>query len=388
MRIKEIYIHQKADWPNFYWKQEAILEQLSEVRNMQGRIMGRMEGFGFKGQEAAVLKNLTIDVIKTSDIEGENLPENEVRSSIARRLGITIEDKVKVSRSVEGIVEITLDACTNFEAALTKERLCNWHAALFPTGRSGMHKITVGDWRKDDKEPMQVVSGAMGKEKIHFVAPESLLLESEMNTFLFWFNNEQTIDPVIKAALAHFWFITIHPFDDGNGRIARVVADMQLARSDKSAQRFYSMSAQIREQRNDYYGILEKCQQGTMDITAWMKWFLQCLQSALGTTSEVLSKVLVKSNFWEQHNDRNLNARQRNMLNKILDGFEGKLNTSKWAKINKCSADTALRDIQALIEMDILMKEEGEGKNTSYKLVAEGRSLQSFAQQNQTPPSF
>jgi Fic family protein len=372
MRIKEIYIHQKADWPNFYWKQEAILEQLSEVRNMQGRIMGRMEGFGFTGQEAAVLKNLTIDVIKTSDIEGEHLPENEVRSSIARRLGITIEDTIKVSRSVEGIVEITLDACTNFEAALTKERLCDWHAALFPTGRSGMHKITVGDWRKDDKGPMQVVSGAMGKEKIHFEAPESALLENEMNTFLFWFNNEQTIDPVIKAALAHFWFITIHPFDDGNGRIARVIADMQLARSDKSPLRFYSMSAQIGEQRNDYYAILEKCQQGTMDITAWMKWFLQCLQSALETTSDVLSKILVKSNFWEQHNDKNLNARQRTMLNKLLDGFEGKLNTSKWAKINKCSADTALRDIHALIEMGILMKEEGEGKNTSYCLKVDG----------------
>ncbi len=372
MRIKEIYIHQKPDWPNFYWKQEAILEQLSEVRNMQGRIMGRMEGFGFTGQEAAVLKNLTIDVIKTSDIEGEHLPENEVRSSIARRLGITIEDKVKVSRSVEGIVEITLDACTNFDASLTKERLCDWHAALFPTGRSGMHKITVGDWRKDDKGPMQVVSGAMGKEKIHFEAPSSLLLENEMSKFLFWFNNEQTIDPVLKAALAHFWFITVHPFDDENGRIARVIADMQLARSDKSAQRFYSMSAQIREQRNDYYAILEKCQQGTMDITAWMKWFLQCLQLALNATTNLLSKVLEKSIFWEQHNDKNLNTRQRNMLNKLLDGFEGKLNTSKWAKINKCSADTALRDIQALVEMDILMKEEGGGRNTAYILKVEG----------------
>ncbi len=368
MRINKTYIHQKPDWPNFYWKQEAILEQLSEVRNMQGRIMGRMEGFGFMGQKAAVLKNLTIDVIKTSDIEGEYLPENEVRSSIARRLGITIEDKVKVSRSVEGIVEITLDACTNFDASLTKERLCDWHAALFPKGRSGMHKITVGHWRKDDKGPMQVVTGDMGKEKVHFVAPNATLLKNEMSKFLFWFNNEQTIDPVIKAALAHFWFITIHPFDDGNGRIARVIADMQLARSDKSAQRFYSMSAQIREQRNEYYTILEKCQQGTMDITAWMKWFLQCLQSALETTSDLLSLVLVKSIFWEMHNDKNLNARQRSMLNKLLDGFEGKLNTTKWAKINKCSADTALRDIQALIEMDILMKEEAEGRNTSYRL--------------------
>jgi Fic family protein len=368
MRSKKTYIHQKEDWPNFYWKQESILELLSKVRNRQGRIMGRMEALGFNGQAAAVIKNLTIDVVKTSEIEGEQLKENEVRSSIARRLGITIEDKVKVSRTVEGIVEITLDACTNYEAALTKERLCSWQAALFPTGRSGMHKITVGDWRKDDKEPMQVVSGAMGKEKIHYEAPESLLLENEMNKFLFWFNNEQTIDPVIKAALAHFWFITIHPFDDGNGRIARVVADMQLARSDKSAQRFYSMSAQIRAQRNEYYAMLEKCQQGTMDITAWMKWFLQCLQNALEATSEVLSDVLIKSTFWEQHHDENLNTRQRYMLNKLLDGFEGKLNTSKWAKINKCSTDTALRDIQALLELQILRKEDGGGRNTAYEL--------------------
>jgi Fic family protein len=368
MRIKKIYIHQKEDWPNFYWKQESILELLSDVRNKQGRIMGRMEAFGFNGQQAVMLKNLTIDVVKTSEIEGEQLKENEVRSSIARRLGIAIEDKVKVSRSVEGIVEITLDASMHFETTLTKERLCNWHAALFPAGRSGMHKITVGNWRKDDKGPMQVVSGAMGKEKIHFEAPESLILENEMNAFLFWFNNEQTIDPVIKAALAHFWFITIHPFDDGNGRIARVIADMQLARSDKSTQRFYSMSAQIREQRNEYYNMLEKCQQGTMDITAWMKWFLKCLQNALNTTTEMLSDVLVKSNFWDQHRDKNLNVRQKNMLHKLLDGFEGKLNTSKWAKINKCSTDTALRDIQMLIALDILIQLEGAGRNTAYKL--------------------
>lgn len=366
MRTNKTYIHQKSDWPSFFWKQEAILEQISVVRNLQGRIMGRMEAFGFKGQEEAILKNLTLDVVKTCDIEGEHLQEIEVRSSIARRLGIVLEEKVKVSRSVEGIVEITLDACTNFEASLTKERICAWHAALFPTGRSGMHKITIGDWRKNEKGPMQVVSGAIGNEKIHFEAPDALLLENEMDKFLFWFNNEETIDPVLKAALSHFWFITIHPFDDGNGRIARVLADMQLARSDKSPLRFYSMSAQIREQRNEYYAILEKCQQSTLDITAWMKWFLQCLQSALETTSELLSRIFVKSKFWERHNDKNLNARQRSMLNKLLDGFEGKLNTSKWAKINKCSADSALRDIKALIEMDILIKEEAAGKNTSY----------------------
>jgi Fic family protein len=370
MQFSKTYIHQREDWPNFYWKQEAILELLSEVRNMQGRIMGRMEALGFDGQGAAVLKNLTIDVIKTSDIEGEQLKENEVRSSIARRLGIAIEDKVKISRNVEGIVEITLDASIHYEAPLTKERLCNWQAALFPTGRSGMHKITIGNWRKDDKGPMLVVSGAMGKEKIHFEAPDALLLEAEMNKFLFWFNNEQTIDPVIKAALAHFWFITIHPFADGNGRIARAIADMQLARSDKSAQRFYSMSTQIRTQRNAYYAILEKCQKGTMDITAWMKWFLACLQAALETTSEVLYKVTAKSAFWEQHNNKNLNARQRNMLNKLLDGFEGKLNTGKWAKINKCSTDTALRDIQSLVALNILRKEDGGGRNTAYQLNA------------------
>jgi Fic family protein len=368
MRQKEIYIHQKPDWPNFVWKQEAVLELLSTVRNKQGRIMGRMEVFGFSNQRKALLENLTADIVKTSDIEGETLSTKEVRSSIARRLGIVIEDTVAVSRNVEGIVEITLDACNKFDEPLTKERLCNWHAALFPLGKSGMHTITAGNWRKDDKGPMQVISGAMGKEKIHFEAPASLLIENEMKRFLYWFNNEQTTDPVLKAAVAHFWFITIHPFDDGNGRIARVIADMQLARSDKSAQRFYSMSTQIREQRNAYYDILEKCQQGTMDITAWMKWFLQCLNNALEATDDLLAAALYKTKFWDLHKAKPLNSRQHNMINKLLDGFDGKLNSSKWAKINKCSADTALRDIQALMNWGILIKEVGGGRSTGYML--------------------
>jgi Fic family protein len=372
MRRKEIYIWQKPDWPHFYWKQEALLDALSAVRNKQGRIMGRMEAFGLLGQGEALLQNLTVDVVKTSDIEGEVLNNQEVRSSIARRLGMVIENNKVPGRNVEGIVEITLDASSRFGEPLTKERLCGWHAALFPTGRSGMFLITVGDWRKDGNGPMQVVSGAMGKEKVHFEAPESAVLEQEMNRFLFWFNNDETMNPVLKAAVAHFWFLTIHPFDDGNGRIARAIADMQLARSDNSAQRFYSMSAQIREQRSGYYSILEKCQQGTSDITAWMQWFLQCLDKALDATTTLLGAIFYKAKFWDAHRGKPLNTRQRNMLNKLLDGFDGKLTSGKWAKITKCSADTALRDIQALVEMNILIKDEAGGRSTSYLLKPDG----------------
>jgi Fic family protein len=368
MQQKEIYIYQKQGWPNFTWKQESLLDLLSAVRNKQGRIMGRMEGFGFTDQSKAMLENLTTDIVKTSSIEGEILNANEVRSSIAKRLGIAINESVPAGRNVEGIVEIIVDACNQFDKPLTKERLCNWHAALFPLGKSGMHNITAGNWRKDDKGPVQVVSGAMGKEKIHYEAPASELVENEMNRFIFWFNNEQTIDPVLKAGVAHFWFITIHPFDDGNGRIARVLADMQLARSDNSTLRFYSMSAQIREQRKGYYDMLEKSQQGTMDITAWIKWFLQCLLDALHATDDVLAIVMQKAKFWQQHKGSKLNTRQHKMLYKLWDGFEGKLNTSKWAKINNCSADTALRDIQTLIQMNILIKEEAGGRSTNYVL--------------------
>ncbi len=368
MRRIQTYIHQKTDWPNFTWKQDAILEILSMVRNKQGRIMGRMEAFGFNDQQNALLENLTSDILKTSEIESEILNKNEVRSSIARRLGIVIENPANISQNVEGIVEITLDACNNFNKPLNKERLFNWHAALLPLGKSGMYNITTGNWRKDDKGPMQVVSGAMGKEKIHFEAPTSILVEKEMNFFLDWFNNELQMDPVLKAAVAHFWFITIHPFDDGNGRIARTIADMQLAKSDKSAQRFYSMSTQINNERKAYYDVLEKSQKGNLDITNWMQWFLECLNKAIDATDNSLSNVLQKAKFWSINITKQFNARQQLMVNKMLDGFEGKLNNSKWAKINKCSADTALRDIQALQNWGILIKEEGGGRNTSYML--------------------
>jgi Fic family protein len=368
MRVKEVYIWQKSGWPRFWWQQEALLGPLSAVRNKQGRLMGSMEALGMMNQEEALLQNLTADVLKTSDIEGEVLSNNEVRSSIARRLGIAVDENTVPGRHVEGIVEITLDACSRFAEPLSKQRLCNWHAALFPTGRNGMFAITVGDWRKDEKGPMQVVSGAMGKEKVQFEAPEAAAVEAEMGRFLYWFNTDNTMEPVLKAATAHFWLLTIHPFDDGNGRIARAVADMQLARSDGSPKRFYSMSAQIREQRKGYYDILEKCQQGTLDITAWMLWFLQCLDKALDASALLLESIFAKARFWEAHRHKTLNTRQHTMLNKLLDGFEGKLTSGKWAKITKCSADTALRDIQALIEMNILVRETGGGRSTGYRV--------------------
>jgi Fic family protein len=365
-----IYIHQLPNWPEFYWSQSKVGTALSEVRHRQGRLLGRMEGMGFHLQAEASLQTLTLDVLKTSEIEGENLDREQVRSSIARRLGMDIGGLVPADRNVEGVVEMMLDATQNFNTELTEERMFAWHASLFPTGRSGMHKIVTGAWR-DNKpdDPMQVVSGSIGKELVHFEAPASELLSREMEQFMNWFNKEYSIDPVIKAAIAHLWFLTIHPFDDGNGRIARAIADMQLSRSDSTSQRFYSMSAQIRKERTDYYNILEETQKGTLDITRWIEWFLSCLDRAIGSTDETLSMVLRKARFWEKHAESSFNNRQLIMLNKFLNGFEGKLNSSKWAKIAKCSQDTALRDIQNLVERQVLVKEPGGGRSTSYELV-------------------
>lgn len=343
---------------------------LSEVRHKQGRLLGKLEGLGFQLREEATLETLTQDVIKSSEIEGESLPIDQVRSSIARRLGIEIAGETTVSRNVEGVVEMMLDATQQYDQALTVERLFGWHAALFPTGRSGMHKISVGSWRDDAKGPMQVVSGAMGKERVHYQAPEASRLQSEMEKFLSWFNAPSATDPVLKAAIAHLWFVTVHPFDDGNGRIARAIADMQLARADGSRQRFYSMSAQIQRERNQYYDILESTQKGDMDITPWLLWFLDCLNRAIASSEQNLSGVIRKAKFWEAQQVAILNERQRRMLNKLMDGFEGKLTTSKWAKIAKCSPDTALRDIQDLMEKGILEKEEGGGRSTSYRIKA------------------
>lgn len=361
------YIYQFTDWPQLFWDEDIISPILVKVRHNQGRILGRMEGLGFSLQAEASLENLTLDVLKSSEIEGEILNPDQVRSSIARRLGMDIAGLVPADRNVEGVVEMMLDATQNYADMLTEERLFSWHAALFPTGRSGMHKIVVGNWRKNTKDdPMQVVSGPMGKERVHFHAPDSDIISEEMKKFLSWFNGESQVDPVLKAAVAHLWFVTLHPFDDGNGRIARTITDMQLSRAEKTQHRFYSMSTEIRRQRADYYKILESTQKDTLDITAWIEWFLNCLEHALISTNETLAGILRKARFWEKHAAINLNSRQRLLLNKMLDGFEGKLTSSKWAKIAKCSQDTAGRDIQDLIEKNILVKEPSGGRSTSY----------------------
>jgi Fic family protein len=365
-----VYIHQLTDWPHFSWQQDQFTALLVEVRHRQGKLMGRMEGLGVQLQSEATLQTLTLDVLKSSEIEGELLDAEQVRSSIARRLGMDIARLVPADRHVEGIAEMMLDATQQYSQPLSEDRLFGWHATLFPTGRIGMHKIVVGAWRDDKKDDrMQVVSGPMGKEKVHYEAPDADRLPAEMKHFINWFNENATIDAVIKSAIAHLWFVTIHPFDDGNGRIARAIADMQLARADGTPRRFYSMSAQIRKERKEYYDILETTQKGSLDITRWLLWFLRCLDRAIAATDEILSGVLKKARFWEKHSATPLNNRQRIILNKLLDGFDGKLNTSKWAKISKTSQDTALRDIQDLIEKQVLVKEAGGGRSTSYLLM-------------------
>lgn len=363
------YIHQKENWPNFKWDNTSIIELISEVRNLQGRIVGKMESLGFHLRNEAVLETLTLDVIKSTEIEGEFLDVDQVRSSLARRLGIEIENTVYSERNVDGVVDMLIDATQNFENALTKERLFNWHFALFPTGRSGIYEIIVGNWRNDTTGSMQVVSGAIGKEKVHFEAPKSQLIPKEMEMFLEWINSNEKIEPIIKAGIAHLWLITIHPFEDGNGRISRAITDMLLARADGIPQRYYSMSAQIRKERKSYYEILEKVQQGSLDVTEWLNWFLSCLLNSLKSSETILTKVLYKHKFWNIYATEIQNERQKKMLNKLLDGFTGKLTTSKWAKINKCSQDTALRDIQYLIDKKILEKEKAGGRSTNYQLI-------------------
>lgn len=361
------YIYQLTNWPNFTWDQNKITLKLAGVHHAQGRLLGRMEGLGFHLQAEANLHTLTLDVLKSSEIEGEILNHDQVRSSIARRLGMDIGGLIPVDRDVEGVVEMMLDATQKYGSPLTHDRLFAWHAAMFPTGRSGMHKIVVGNYRNNTTEdPMQVLSGAMGKEIVHFQAPDSKLLQHEMTQLLNWFNTDQQLDAVIKAALAHLWFVTIHPFDDGNGRIARAITDMQLTRADQSLLRFYSMSSQIRIERKGYYDILEKTQKGSLDVTEWLEWFLNCLQRSLSNTNETLGGVLQKARFWEKHSITILNDRQRIILNKLLDGFEGKLTSSKWAKITKTSQDTAVRDINDLLIKEILIKEPGGGRSTNY----------------------
>lgn len=360
------YTHERDDWPTFRWDEGALSATLADVRHRQGRLLGRMEGLGIDLRNETMLSTLTQDVVKSSEIEGEILDVNQVRSSIARRLGIDIGALVPASHDVEGVVEMMLDATGNYKEPLTKTRLFDWHASLFSTGRSGMSRIVVGAWRKGI---MQVVSGAYGQERVHFQAPDAERLDKEMEAFLAWFEESSTTDPVLRAAIAHLWFVTIHPFDDGNGRIARAIADMALARSEKTQRRFYSMSMQIRHERNEYYRLLEITQKGDLDITAWLDWFLGCMGRAIDGAEVVHEKVFTKARFWEKHGQLSLNLRQRDILNRLLDNFKGKLTSSKWAKIEKCSPDTALRDINELIGHGVLKKEAGGGRSTSYSLV-------------------
>jgi Fic family protein len=360
-----MYIYELNGWPEFTWDYEKLATKLAEVRYRQGKILGQMNAVGFNLKEEAILQTLTLDVLKSSEIEGDILNPEQVRSSIAKRLGIDIGGLIPADRHVEGVVEMMLDATQKYDAALTEDRLYGWHHSMFPSGRSGVYQITTGAWRNG---PMQVVSGMMGNEKIHFEAPDVHQIPKEMSAFLNWFNDKQEIDPVIKAGIAHLWFVTIHPFEDGNGRITRAITDMQLARADQTAQRFYSMSAQIQKERTEYYNILENTQKGSLDITGWLKWFLDCLHRSMDSTDQILGKIMTRTEFWEKHQETQFNVRQLKMVNVLLDDFFGNLNVSKWAKMNNCSTDTALRDINDLVNKNILIKADGGGRNTNYTL--------------------
>lgn len=366
--MKSIYIWQQTDWPDFTWDDAKLSYKLGRVRGLQGRLVGRMSALGFDLKNSAMLDALTADITKSSEIEGEILNVDQVRSSVARHLGIEIEGLPEADRYIDGVVQVMIDATQNYMQPLTAERFFNWHAALFPTGRSGVYKITVADWRQG-AEPMQVISGAMGKEKIHYQAPDSDHVPYQMKLFLEWVNGNQKIDPVLKAAIAHLWFVTIHPFDDGNGRISRTITDLFLARADEMPHRFYSMSAEIRKQRKRYYEMLEKTQKGSLDITNWLEWFLDCLEAALLDTEKSISTILQKAAFWDKYRLVSMNERQIKMVNLFWDGFDGKLTSSKWAKITKCSPDTALRDIQDLITKGVFRKTDEGGRSTNYELV-------------------
>lgn len=366
-----MYLWEKPDWPAFSWDEKALAKPLAHVSHEQGRLLGKMEALGFELSSEAHLRILTEDVVKSSEIEGEKLERDQVRSSIARRLGMDVGGLVPADRNVEGVVEMMLDATGNYQQTLTEGRLFAWHAALFPTGRSGMSIINVGTWRDDSNGPMQVVSGAIGKEKVHYEAPPAARVPDEMAKFLNWFEQPKDTNPLLTAGLAHLWFVTIHPFDDGNGRIARAIADMALARSEKTGQRFYSMSAQIRNKSNEYYSTLEAVQKGGLNVTQWQIWFLDCLLRAIDGAQDILGAVLNKAQFWERFAKEPLNERQIKVLNRLLDGFEGKLTTSKWAKLAKCSQDTAYRDILDLVERGALKKDPGGGRSTSYSLLSD-----------------
>ncbi|OGQ95100.1 MAG: cell filamentation protein Fic [Deltaproteobacteria bacterium RIFOXYD12_FULL_57_12] len=364
-----MYIWEHSDWPRWQFDLTQLAQPLASVRYQQGRLLGRMESLGFRLREEALLTTLTLDVVKTSEIEGERLDPAQVRSSIARRLGMDIGVLTPADRHVEGMVEMMLDATGRHAQPLTAERLFAWHGALFLTGRSGLVKIRVAAWRDDATGPMQVVSGPLGREKIHYTAPPAGRIDAEMAAFIKWFNDPDLVDATVKAGIAHLWFVTLHPFDDGNGRIARAIADMALARSEGTAQRSYSMSAQIRQERAAYYAMLESTQKGSLDITGWLAWFLGCLNRAIDAAQHDLSSVLAKANFWNRLGEISLTERQKKVLNRLLDGFKGKLTTSKWARLAGCSQDTAYRDILVLIEKGILRKSDSGGRSTCYELV-------------------
>jgi Fic family protein len=366
------YIYQQAGWPKFTWKHELIDVPLAALRHRQGRLLGRMESLGFPQRDEAVLQALTQDVLKSGEIEGERLSAEQVRSSIARKLGLAIAGLVPSDRGVDGVVEMPMEATQNYAKPLTAERLFAWHALLFSGAAVGAGKLKVGTWRDDAKGPMQVVSGALGRERVHYEAPPAGNIPAEMDLFLEWVNRAGGVDPVLRAAVAHLWFVTIHPFDDGNGRIARAIADWALAGAENTSLRFYSMSAQIRRERGAYYDLLETTQKGELDITDWLLWFLGCLDRAMAGTELSLAEVFRKEQFWKTYAGLTLNDRQRFMLNKLLDGFNGKLTSTKWAALAKCSQDTAQRDIQHLVDSGVMVKSAGGGRSTSYALKLAG----------------
>lgn len=367
-----MYIHEVRDWPKFHWDGGQLADSLASVRHRQGKLQGQMGGLGFELRREAGLQTLTADVLKSSEIEGERLDAKQVRSSLVSHLGMDIGTLTPADRSVDGIVEVLIDATQHFDQPLTSERLFSWHAGLFPTGHSGIRRIRTGAWRDDSTGPMQVVSsGPIGaEEQVYFQAPAASRLDKEMAAFLGWLNKAPATDEVIKAGLAHLWFVTIHPFDDGNGRIARAIADMILARSENSPQRSYSMSSQIRQERTAYYEVLERTQKGAMDVTPWLQWFLGCLGRAIDGAETVLGTVLTKARFWASVRGTALNERQTLIVNRLLDGFEGNLTTTKYAKLAGGSQDTALRDIDALVERGILVRNPEGGRSTSYALAA------------------
>jgi len=362
-----MYIYQRSKWPSFSWNQEKILELLSTVKFSQGMLLGKMGNLGFELKDEATLNVLTEDVLKSSEIEGETLDKKQVRSSIARRLGLETDMNIHVERNVDGIVELLLDATRHYNKPISKERLLGWQASLFPTGYSGIHKIKSGRFRDDKDGPMRVISGPVGKEKIHYQAPDAASIEMEIKHFINWFNASTELDGVVKSGIAHLWFVTIHPFEDGNGRIARALTDMLLAQFERSDKRFYSMSSQIQKNRQSYYDILEKTQKGSLDITDWLIWYLECVQSAIEGTGDILSVVFTKAHFWQKFSGIMFNDRQRKVLNKFLDGFEGNLTSSKWARITKTSQDSANRDISDMINKNVLIS-AGGGRSSHYVL--------------------